>query len=149
MIEAIRKFFEANMLPAASEHDEHGLRLACAALLYEVARMDFKVQGAELDAVARLVQEKFGLAPDVAGDLLAAAEQEVHNAVSYHEFTSLINQRFSYEQKTRLVEMMWHVAFADHHLDKYEEHLIRKVADLLYISHVDFIQAKHRAQAAD
>ena len=147
MLDVIRKFFESNMLPKETEDDTHSLHLSCAALLYEVARMDFHVQGEELSVITQLIKEKFDLSPGEASQLLEAAEQETNNTASYHEFTSLINQRFSYEQKTRLIEMMWRVAYIDRRLDRYEEHLVRKIAELLYVSHVDFIQAKHRVQA--
>jgi uncharacterized tellurite resistance protein B-like protein len=46
----------------------------------------------------------------------------------------------------KLVENMWRVAFSDQKLDKYEEALIRKVADLIYVSHQDFIKTKLAAR---
>ena len=59
-----------------------------------------------------------------------------------YEFTRLINDHYSYEQKTGLVENLWRLAFADENLDKYEEGLIRRVADLIHVSHGDFIKTK-------
>ena len=77
-------------------------------------------------------------------ELLNLAAQQVDNAACLHEFTSLINQSFSKKKKTLIVEMLWRAALADRELNKYEEHLVRKVADLLHVSHKDFIRAKHR-----
>ncbi|HDH50110.1 MAG TPA: TerB family tellurite resistance protein, partial [Nitrospirae bacterium] len=79
--------------------------------------------------------------------LLTLAEQEVKRATDYYEFTSLINRGFTYEQKVKVVEHLWEVAFADDTLDKYEEHMVRRIADLIYVSHKDFIEAKLRARS--
>ena len=38
--------------------------------------------------------------------------------------------------------MAWKVAKADNVIDKYEEHRIRKLSELLYINHTEFIKAK-------
>ncbi len=145
MIDAIKKFFESKILPEPAG-GEHALALACAALLYEVARMDFHVHDKELARLQQLLQIKFQLSPAETADLIAATQRQAEDTHSYYDFTRLINQRFSYERKIDLIEMMWQIALVDQTIDKYEEHLIRKVADLLYVSHVDFIQAKHRAQ---
>ena len=59
----------------------------------------------------------------------------------------LINRHFSQEEKNHIVELLWEVAYADGELDKYEEHLVRKLADLIYVPHRSFIRAKHRAKA--
>jgi uncharacterized tellurite resistance protein B-like protein len=79
---------------------------------------------------------------------VSLAEEAAHHATSDYEFTSLINKGFTPEQKVKVVEHLWEVAFADRELHKYEEHLVRRIADLLYVSHTDFIAAKHRVQLA-
>jgi len=38
------------------------------------------------------------------------------------------------------------VAMADGHLDAHELHLMRKIADLLYVGHADYVAAKQRAR---
>ena len=96
----------------------------------------------------RAVRGKFDLAPGEAERLIALAEEEARQANDYWQFTSVINQRFSYEQKVRVVALMWEVAHADAALSSYEEHLIRKLADLLYVSHRDYITAKLAARDA-
>ena len=48
--------------------------------------------------------------------------------------------------KVRVVEMMWQLVYADGDKDRYEEHLIRQVAELLYLSHAEFIQARLQAE---
>lgn len=147
MLTAIKRFFDQHISDsgAGGRPTEHGLHLACAALLFEVSRVDFSVDEVELGALAKALEKKFALSGTQVQELIELAREEIRQSTSYHEFTNLINNSFQYEQKVQLVEMMWRVAYADQHLDRYEEHLVRKVAELLYVSHVDFIQAKHRA----
>ena len=147
MLKAIRDFFDQSLGGGGAQRG-HDIELATAALLVEVMRMDSEADAAERDVVLRAVRGKFGLAPDEAERLIALAEEEAKQANDYWQFTSVINQRFSYEQKVRVVALMWEVAHADAALSAYEEHLIRKLADLLYVSHRDYITAKLAARDA-
>ena len=76
------------------------------------------------------------------GELVKLAESEANQATSLYEFTRLINDEYDYKEKVELIENMWKIAFSDEQLDKYEEHLIRKISDLIYVSHSDFIKTK-------
>lgn len=144
MLNSILQFFDRHIAQSAepSEDPEHRLRLATAALLIEVGRADFHWHEQELNSLSQLLQTQFALTREEVQELIQLADEEVENSVSYHDFTRLINQSFDYEQKCRLLEMLWQVAYADQHLDKYEEALIRKIADLIYVRHTDFIKAK-------
>ncbi|MCA3213954.1 MAG: TerB family tellurite resistance protein [Burkholderiales bacterium] len=147
MISSLRRFFESHIAAAAPADPEHGLRLATAALLVEVVRIDRDTQEAEREAVRRAVHEKFGLAAGEADVLMALAEAEIAQANDYYQFTSLINQRFSQPQKERMIELMWQVAYADAALSAHELHLMRKVAGLLHVPDSAYIAAKMRAKA--
>lgn len=147
MISSLRRFFESHIAAAAPADPEHGLRLATAALLVEVVRIDRDPQEAEREAVRRAVHEKFGLATGEADALMALAEAEIAQANDYYQFTSLINQRFSQPQKERMIELMWQVAYADAALSAHELHLMRKVAGLLHVPDSAYIAAKIRAKA--
>lgn len=147
MLTAIKKFFDNHIEAAAaqaSEAQEHRLRVATVALLLETARADFNVHDEELATVARHAQEFFQLDESETSVLVQLAEEEASNATCYYEFTSLINNGFSPEEKLTIVELMWQVAYADQELEKYEEALVRKIAELLYVPHGAFIAAKHR-----
>lgn len=148
MLKAIKKFFDTNIgaIEEKSADSTHRLQVATAALLFETARADFEIEVQELGQIAQSLQTKFELSKSEVDELLELAKQEVHQAISYYEFTSLINKEFSFEQKLKVVELMWQVAYADDYLQKYEEALIRKVSDLLYIPHSDFIAAKHKVK---
>ena len=149
MIDGIRDFFNQMIAPAASQSgtgSQHALHVATAALLLEMMRMDSSVTAAETATVANALQTRFGLTVQEVDTLMTLAAEEAHQATDYFQFTSLINKSFSREQKIQVVEYLWQVAFADGHLDAHEQHFMRKIADLLYISHADYVAAKQRAR---
>ena len=145
MISAIKQFFTDRIQEQeATATPGHTLNLATAALLVEAMRADHSILEQEQQAVQALLQRHLQLHSDDVRALFALAEQEVEDSVSLYQFTSLIDLSMDYEQKVRIIDMLWQVVYADDRLDKYEEALIRKIADLLHISHRDFIQSKHR-----
>lgn len=154
MLNNIKQFFNQNLIPASSvlpngESDEagtHATRLALAALLVEVAESDYRDAPEEHLMLLNIVKETFKLPQDEANEIIELARKEHENSTDYFQFTRLINDNYSAEQKIQLVESLWRVAFSDHHLDKYEEHVIRRIADLLYVSHSDFMSSKLRVQ---
>lgn len=148
MLNAIRRFFDEHIAPAASApSDEHRLQVAAAALLAEVMRLDGQAD-AERRVIFAAVRQRFSLSDEEASSLVDLAEAEARDAVDYYQFTSLINRTFSAEQKAHIVELMWQVAYADATLSAHEQHVIRKIAELLYVSHGDYIAAKLRAKAS-
>ena len=149
MLSSIRDFFERNMAaqPTAAT-EKHSIELATAALLTEVVRSDSNVQPAEQDVVLRAVREKFGLSATEAETLIELADEEVKTANDYYQFTSLVNRHFSQPQKLRVVELMWQVAYADGELSAHENHVLRRIAELLHVTHSDYIAAKMKARDA-
>ncbi|KAA6186063.1 TerB family tellurite resistance protein [Thiohalocapsa marina] len=148
MLKKIKAFFDAHLLPdadAAQADGEHRTRLAVAALLLEMMQMDGDISAEERAAVETAVLTCFDLTSEETSALLALAEAERRDATDYFQFTSLINASYSPEQKVRLVEALWHIAYADEGLHRHEEHLARKLADLLHVPHGAFIAAKMKA----
>jgi uncharacterized tellurite resistance protein B-like protein len=148
VLDTIRQFFEKNIRGETRDDasSEHRLRVATAALLVEMARMSTEVTEEERETVWRAVQDKFDLSAEETRELMHLGEEEAREATDYFQFTSLINESFTAEQKVRLVEHLWRVAYADGHLHMYEEHLVRKIADLIHVPHKAFIAAKLRAR---
>ncbi len=149
MFDSIKRFFDANVAAATEANSpaeqEHAYQLAAAALLIEMTRADHDVKGIEREAVAHAVQRTFELDSSESQELLALAERQADQATSLYEFTQLINRHFDPEQKEHFVELLWHVALVDGEIDKYEEHLVRRVADLIHVPHRSYIRAKHHA----
>lgn len=147
MLSTIKSFFENNFLQINTAQDEpHQLRLATAALLIEMMQQDDEVHEKEYQAVMLALQEKFDLSESETKSLIELAHEEAHAATDYHQFTRLIAKQFSQPQKIKVIEYLWMIAYADGQLDRYEEHMVRRIADLIYVSHVDFMQAKHRVK---
>lgn len=107
--------------------------------------VDYNADPHEEEKIRSLLKNKFELSAEELEELLTLATEKKHEAADYYQFTSLINSHFTQEQKISLIEIMWEVAYADQAVDKYEEHLIRKIAELLHVPHMHFIQARHRA----
>jgi uncharacterized tellurite resistance protein B-like protein len=116
--------------------------MAIATLLMEVARAHSTTSEAERQAVQRLIETHFALPKDVSQTIAAAAEHEAERATSLYPLTSMINSECSQQDKRQVVRMLWEVSFADGHLDRHEEHIIRRIADLLHVPHREFIRAK-------
>ena len=137
MLKSIRDFFEQNIgvQGGAPATERHSIELATAALLVEVVRADAATQPGEQQVVLRAVREKFSLSAEEAEALMRLAEEEMRTANDYYQFTSLINRRFTQLQKQRVVELMWQVAYADAELSAHENHMLRRVAELLHITH--------------
>jgi uncharacterized tellurite resistance protein B-like protein len=145
MIVSIKRFFENQLKVHSAETPavkNHRLQLASAALMIELLKTDRHIDERETSAVKKILLNTFALTPTELDEIIELAEKEAAQAVSLYEFTSLINEGYSYEDKVLLIENLWRVALADDHLDKYEEQLIRKTADLVYLSHSDFIKTK-------
>lgn len=147
MLTKLQKFFNQHLLETKQNTVPlaHRLQLACAALMVEMIHADEQITKQEENKIRQLLEKRFDLNNSEIEELLDLAHDEKHEAVDYHAFTSLLNAHYSQQQKIKLVEDLWLLAYADDNLDKYEEHLIRRLADLLHVSHQDFIQTKHKA----
>ena len=147
MFKTLKAIFEDSITSFSEPSNEkHSLELASAALLFEISRADEDISRIEMHEVADALRSVFSLDDQELQNLLDAADSAVTDAVSLYEFTEVINEKFDRYQKIKLIEMLWRVAFADDILDKYEEYYVRKIADLLYVSHKDYIKTKHRVQ---
>ena len=147
MLRAIKNYFDTHLSESKNEDIEHQLQLATAALLIEMMQQDEHEHENEKRTIRAALQEKFSLTEDETDSLYLLANQEVVEATDYYQFTNLIARNFSQEQKIKIIEYLWAIAYADNELDAYEEHMVRRIADLIYVSHKDFIQTKHRVLA--
>jgi len=148
MLPKIKQFFESHFIAdnktISAEEQQHSMQLAIAALLIEVAESDFEHSDKEHDALLEVVSNTFDLKENKSETLIQLAKEAHQNSTDYFQFTSLINQHYSAEERIKLIEKLWEIAFADKVLHKYEEHVIRRIADLLYVSHSDFMASKLR-----
>jgi len=114
----------------------------CTALIIEVALADKVFDESEVNLLKEMLLKAYTLEAEDIQDLIENAEKSVEESTSLYEYTREVNDNFDYKSKLNLIDQLWRIAFADGHLDKYEEHVVRKIADLIHISHNDFIQSK-------
>lgn len=120
-------------------------RLAAAVLLFEVARADHDHHGAERTTLRAGLAREFHV-PEAALDaLLDEAELRAKQSVSLFDFVQTLNRAMTQDDKRALLRLLWDVAHADGRVDPHEEHLLRRIADLLHLSHADFIRGKLEA----
>jgi len=143
----LKSLFETLFSEKIEQKQSSTRELASAALLIEVARADFDITPEELARLIDLLATTFDMSSEDVELVTQQANDQVENAVSLHDFTRVINEHCSPEERNELVGLMWDVAAADGDLSKYEDHLIRRVADLLYVPHQEFIRLKHQALA--
>ena len=115
---------------------------ACSALLIEVAYADKVFDKSEINSLKDSLKETYNIDEEIINELISDAKKTVDESTSLYEYTRVVNDEFDYSDKLELLSRIWKLAFADGNLDKYEEHLIRKISDLIHISHSDFIKIK-------
>ena len=146
MINKISKLFKKDISDDAILNIESLTRLSSVALFIELCKSDNCVDQVEIDKTIKLAKTKFKMTDNEADLLFEQAEEKNKNSTSLYEFTNIINQAFQKKDKYLLIRNIWEVAFADNRIDPHEEYLIRKISDLIYVSHADFIKAKFEAK---
>lgn len=149
----IRRIFQSVLtaIEAPDEDNSHrdeALRLATAVLMVEVARADHVFEKSELERLLELIEIHFNISQEDAADLIDIASDQTEDVVHLHDFTHLLHKHLDEAEKARIVGLLWQIAYADGHLDKYEDSLVLKVSDLLYVSRGRVMRLKHDAEVA-
>ena len=118
------------------------LNNSCAALLVEIAFADKDFDETEKASLKQSLIETYAIDESDIEEIIRDAEETVSESTSLYGYTSIVNTEFQYEDKLKLLRNLWKIAYADGYLDKYEEHLLRKISDLIHISHSDYISIK-------
>jgi uncharacterized tellurite resistance protein B-like protein len=141
-----RAFATATATEADPAQRAQALRLATALLLLEVAKADYAEDVVEDAAMLAALRQFFALGEQEVELLLAEARREADHAVELQQFTRRLHEQLSVAEKLRVIEMLWQVALADERLDKHEDYTVRKIADLLYVTHSDLIRIRNRVR---
>ena len=137
------KFFKSDSPETKVDDDVNAVEMAAAVLLIEMARADFEQEDIENKMIIELLKEYFLLDGEDADDLFLEAEKIADNSVSLHEFTRTLHETLNEKAKNEIIEMLWRLALVDDSLDRYEDYLVRKIADLLYVSNSNVLRIKH------
>jgi uncharacterized tellurite resistance protein B-like protein len=149
MLNKLNDFLSSIIAPASAEsRPEHTLQLATAVLLIEVMRSDADSTDEEQATILKILKERFQLTDAEVAQLSELGHRTATSANDLHQFTSLINRELELSEKVRIIEYMWQVAYADNQISSHENHMMRKMADLLHISQGDYVTAKMRAKPA-
>ena len=149
MINKLTQFFTKNFLSeeAGEEKEQRGIEFATAALLIEVSRSDEERTEDEKQSIIAILQGLFEFNEEELSNLIELAEDAIEEAHDLHQFTRLLNENYDYSGRKELVVQLWRVAYADGRIDKFEEHIIRRIAGLLHVDNSDFVQAKVSARS--
>lgn len=145
MLDKLKNLFAEKKVEDSTD-DAHLAELAAAALLIELSHADDSVDKNETDIILRIIKQALNLSETDIDEFFSNADTRRASAISLYEFTDIINQHFDKAAKFELICNLWRVAYADGQIDRYEDHTIRKVAELIYVSHSEFIRAKHLIQ---
>lgn len=146
LVEKVSKVFAATDSAEPDEQArETAIRMATAVLMTEVARADHDYDESEFDLLLNLIKKHFQMSPEEAIELANEADNTAEDNVSLHNFTRLLNKNLSEREKEHIVSLLWHIAYADGRLDKYEDSLVLKISDLLYVSRIRVMRLKHDA----
>ena len=148
MIDVVRKFFEkvtSAGLKERGDNHTHDVRVATCALLLEMARADGEFGASEKARILAVLEREYELSDELAGSLLETSLDELEKSIDLWHFTNLINQNCLMAEKISIIETVWEIAYTDG-LEKHEDYLVHKLADLLHLDHGQLIEAKLRAR---
>ena len=145
MIDIVKRFFgkvtEAGAKTVA-RRSEHDIRVATCALFLELGRIDETFTQEEMETIIDILKEKYGLSQEHADALIVEAEKQLKESVDLWQFTNLINENYSTEEKIDIIETLWRIVFVDGKMDRHEHYLMNKLRNLLRLSHKELIDAK-------
>jgi uncharacterized tellurite resistance protein B-like protein len=147
MLKAIKKLFDTADIQPVPAHERRQLQIAVAVLLHEARRADYAESDEESVRAQRALVEIFGLEPGESAALLEQSRARAQQLTSFYAPVTIIKREFSLEDRIRLVEHLWRVAFANGALDLYEDHYVRKIAHLLYVPNTQSMLARNRARS--
>jgi uncharacterized tellurite resistance protein B-like protein len=142
MLDVVKRYFNkatTQVSKDANQNAAHDIRVATCALFVEIARIDEKFTEAEMETILSILKQKYGLSQDA---LIAEAERELEKSVDLWQFTKLINENYSNEEKIKIIEILWQIVYVDGKMDQHEHYLMNKLQNLLRLTHDQLITAK-------
>ena len=146
-LEALRAFFVSQADEGKGTLEVDPVTVAACALLLEIANADEVFLPEERERIARHIRQEWGMDDDELREVFQAAEKKRRESVDLYQFTRLLDEHLSREERRRLVETIWEVVYADGAFSTAEGHLARRVAELLGFQHPE-VQAIKETVAA-
>ena len=145
MIDLVKKFFGKSTIDSPRDiggEKTHDIRVATCALLIEMSNIDGEFSESERESIISVLKKDYDLTDENVIALIEASNEELKGSIDLWQFTNLINQNYSMEEKLRIIETVWRIAYTDGKLDKHEDYLVHKLAKLLRLTHSQLIEAK-------
>ena len=145
MIDLVKKFFGKSVGNGVAEQAEgrcHNTQVATCAVLLEMAKIDSEFSEEEQESLISILKKRFELSNEDAEKLILASNEELEGSIDLWQFTNLINRNYAIEEKLEIIKTVWEIAYADGKLDKHEDYLLHKLAELLHLTHKQLIDAK-------
>ena len=145
MIDLIKKYFGRsgeNGSPDKTGEKLHDIRIATCALLIEMSNIDGEFSEAEKERILRILKRDYQISDECAIEIMEIASEELKGSIDLWKFTNLINNNYSAEEKLKIIETVWSIAYSDGKLDKHEDYLVHKLAKLFRLTHKQLIEAK-------
>jgi len=139
MFKLLKKIFKKESQEKETISD---INLASAIILIEVSYSDFEIKDVEIEKIIRFFEKDLNLSKEKAIWLNNEAQKLHKDTNCLRKYIKLINENYTKDEKMKLINIAWKIARADNEVDKYEEHRIRKISELLYLNHADFIKEK-------
>ena len=149
MIDLVKKFFSSTKKQGSETQKKettHDIHIATCALLLEMSYIDGEFSESERENIISILKKDYHLSNEYTFALIEASKKELNESIDLWHFTNLINQNYSIEEKIRVIETVWSIAYTDGRLDKYEDYLVHKLAKLLHLTHKQLIEAKLRVK---
>ena len=125
---------------------EKDIQIATCAVLLEMAHIDNQFSDVERENIIAIFKDQYGLSDQDAMTLMDTSQLELDGSIDLWRFTNAINEHYGREEKIRLIELVWRIAYSDGRLDQHEDYLVHKLANLLRLDHKDLIEAKLRVK---
>ena len=145
-IQEIRNFFLSKVSPSGEPARPDAVAIAACALLLEIANADSDLGEPERERILRAVREDFGVPAEDVAEIVRLAEAERRESVDLYQFTRLVSEKFSREERLRLVEVIWGVVYSDGALTAAENQLARRIAELLGFQHPEVQAVRERVK---
>ena len=146
-MDLVRKFFRKSVENRVAEHIERrcqNIQVATCAVLLEMARIDSEFSDEEQESLISILKKRYGLSNEDTEELILASNEELEGSIDLWRFTNLINRNYTIDEKLEIIRTVWEIAYADGKLDKHEDYLLHKLAELLHLTHKQLIDAKLR-----
>tara|TARA_B100000686_G_scaffold301711_1_gene337228 strand:+ start:45 stop:488 length:444 start_codon:yes stop_codon:yes gene_type:complete len=142
MFDKLKSIFDKKIEEKNEEFDT--MQIAISTLMIQTAVYDGVFDEQEKSKILELIKKYFNFNEDQKLSLFKIAMKVNDDSNDMQQFTRILNDNMSEEEKLNIIEMLWKIIISDGHIDDYENALIRKISGLLYISDRDVGQIKKK-----